>query len=246
MLSTSLKAAYEVRILSLKLVPDQIMWSNYTEIFKLYPVMNYTLNTVYVTSMNIIGKIASCTVVAYGFAKYRAPGKNLLFIILLATMMVPWAVTMVPLFILFKELGWYNTYLPLWVPAFFGEAFSIFLLRQFIMGIPRELEEAAKIDGAGIARMLASVIVPNLKPALFVVGIFTFFGTWNDFQGPLIYLSDSRKATLQLGIQYLQTQYNVEWHYMMAFSILSLIPCLIVFFFGQRQIVDGITMTGIK
>lgn len=246
MLSTSLKAPYEVMSLNMKLIPDKVLWSNYVDIFKLYPVLNYTWNTVYVTGMNIIGKLISCTLVAYGFAKYRAPGKNFLFVLLLSTMMIPWAVTMVPLFILFKEIGWYNTFMPLWVPSFFGDAFSIFLLRQFIMGIPKELEEAAKIDGAGILRVLISVIIPNLKPALVVVSIFSFFYTWNDFLGPLIFLTDPDKATLQLGIQFLRTQFNVEWQYMMAFSVVSLIPCLIVFFFGQRQIVEGITLSGIK
>lgn len=246
MVSTSLKAPYEVMSLDMKLIPDRILWSNYVDVFEKYPVMRYGWNSIYVTGMNIVGKLVSCTLVAYGFAKYKAPGKNLLFVLLLSSMMIPWAVTMVPLFILFKEIGWYDTFLPLWVPAFFGEAFSIFLLRQFIMGIPKELEEAAKIDGAGVMRVLWNVIVPNLKPALAVVAIFTFFNTWNDFLGPLIYLSDPDKATLQLGIQFLRTQFNVEWQYMMAFSVLSLVPCLVVFFFGQRQIVEGITMTGIK
>lgn len=246
MLSTSLKAPHEVMSLSMKLLPDKILWSNYVDIFKLYPVMTYTWNTVFITVMNIIGKLLSCTLVAYGFAKYNAPGKNFLFVLLLSTMMIPWAVTLIPLFILFKEIGWYNTFMPLWVPAFFGDAFSIFLLRQFIMGIPKELEEAAKIDGAGFIRVLINVVVPNLKPALIVVAIFSFFYTWNDFLGPLIYLSDPSKATLQLGIQFLRTQFNVEWHYMMAFSVYSVIPCLIVFFIGQRYIVEGITMSGIK
>lgn len=246
MLSTSLKAPHEVMSLDLKLIPDTPQWRNYVDIFDKYPVWQYTWNSFYVTAMNIVGKLVSCTLVAYGFAKFRAPGSGVLFMLLLSTMMIPWAVTMVPLFILFRELGWYDTFLPLWVPAFFGDAFSIFLLRQFIMGIPRELEEAAKIDGAGVLRTLVSVVLPNLRPAMTVVAIFSFFYTWNDFLGPLIYLSDPGKATLQLGIQFLRTQFNVEWHYMMAFSVFSLVPCLIVFFFGQRQIVEGITLTGIK
>jgi len=246
MVSTSLKAPHEVMSLDMKLVPDAPQWRNYADLFAKYPVWTYTWNSVYVTGMNIVGKLLSCTLVAYGFAKFRAPGSKLLFMLLLATMMIPWAVTMVPLFILFRELGWYNTFLPLWVPAFFGDAFSIFLLRQFIMGIPRELEEAAKMDGAGVLRTLWSVVLPNLRPALAVVAIFSFFYTWNDFLGPLIFLSDPAKATLQLGIQFLRTQFNVEWHSMMAFSVFSLVPCLIVFFFGQKQIVEGITLTGIK
>ncbi|WP_276352217.1 carbohydrate ABC transporter permease [Cohnella caldifontis] len=246
MLSTSLKAPHEVMSLDLRLLPEKFQWNNYVELFRQYPVFRYMGNTAYITVMNIAGKLISCTLVAYGFAKYRARGKNVLFVILLSTMMVPWAVTMVPLFILFKEIGWYNTFLPLWVPSFFGDAFSIFLLRQFVMGIPKELEEAARIDGAGLPRVLWNVVVPNLKPALVVVAIFSFFYTWNDFLGPLIFLTDPDKATLQLGIQFLRTQFNVQWHYMMAFSVVSLVPCLVVFFFGQRQIVEGITLTGIK
>jgi ABC-type glycerol-3-phosphate transport system permease component len=246
MLSTSLKAPHEVMSLDMQLIPETPLWSNYVDIFHKYPVWQYTWNSVYVTGMNIIGKLISCTLVAYGFAKFKAPGSKFLFILLLSTMMIPWAVTMVPLFILFREIGWYNTFMPLWVPAFFGDAFSIFLLRQFVMSIPRELEEAAKMDGAGVLRTLWSVVLPNLKPALSVVAIFSFFYTWNDFLGPLIFLSDPDKATLQLGIQFLRTQFNVEWHYMMAFSVFSLLPCLVVFFFGQKQIVEGITLTGIK
>jgi len=246
MVSTSLKAPHEVMSLSMKFIPEKILWSNYVDIFEKYPVWNYMWNTGFLTFMNIAGKLISCTLVAYGFAKYNAPGKNVLFVILLSTMMIPWAVTMVPLFILFKEIGWYNTFLPLWVPSFFGDAFSIFLLRQFIMGIPKELEEAAKIDGAGVLRILWSVVLPNLKPALAVVAIFSFFHTWNDFLGPLIFLTDPAKATLQLGIQSLRTQFNVEWQYMMALSVISIIPCLIVFFIGQKKIVEGITLSGIK
>src|SRR5690625_13181 len=169
MFSTSLKAPHEVMSLNLNFIPEKILWSNYADIFERYPVFKYTWNTVYITGMNILGKLISCTLVAYGFAKYSGPGKNILFMILLSTMMIPWAVTMVPLFIIFKEIGWHNTFLPLWVPSFFGDAFSIFLLRQFIMGIPKELEESAKMDGAGVLRTLWSVVLPNLKPALAVV-----------------------------------------------------------------------------
>ncbi|GAB2539048.1 carbohydrate ABC transporter permease [Gracilibacillus alcaliphilus] len=246
MLSTSLKAPHEVMSLDIKFIPNTIQWNNYLEVFQQYPVLRYIWNTLFITTMCIVGKLLSCTLVAYGFAKYNAPGKNILFMVLLSTMMIPWAVTMVPLFIIFKEIGWYNTLMPLWVPSFFGDAFSIFLLRQFIMGVPKELEEAAKMDGANVLRTLWSVVVPNIKPALTVVAIFSFFYTWNDFLGPLIFLTDPQLATLQLGIQALRTQFNVEWHYMMALSVISIIPCLIVFFIGQKKIVEGITMTGIK
>jgi len=246
MMSTSLKPIYKVMTFPPELWPSPMMWSNYAELFQHYPVARSMSNTVYITAMNIVGKLLSCTIVAYGFAKYRAPGRDFLFMLLLATMMIPWAVTMVPLFILYKEIGWYDTFLPLWVPAFFGDAFSIFLLRQFILAIPRELEEAARIDGAGVLRLIGQVIVPNIKPALTVVALFSFFHTWNDFLGPLLFLSDSDKATLQIAIQNMRTQFTIQWNLMMALSVVSVVPCLVVFFFGQKQLVEGITLTGVK
>jgi multiple sugar transport system permease protein len=246
MLSTALKPDYKIFIFPPELIPQEMMWSNFKTIFEMYPIGQYTLNTVYLTFMNIVGKLISCTLVAYGFAKFNGPGKNILFVVLLATMMIPWAVTMVPLFIIYKMIGWYGTYLPLWVPAFFGDAFFIFLLRQFMMSVPQEMEEAAKIDGANVLQTLWRVVIPIIKPALTVVAIFTFFGTWNDFLGPLLFLSDSDMSTLQLAIQNLRGQYEVSWNHMMAISVLSVIPCLLVFFFGQRQIVEGIALTGVK
>ncbi|MFC4601622.1 carbohydrate ABC transporter permease [Cohnella hongkongensis] len=246
MLSTALKPSYNITADPTKLLPDPAHWRNFVDLFHKYPIATYTWNTLYISVLNIIGKLISCSLVAYGFAKYKAPGKDVLFGILLATMMLPWAVTMVPLFIFYREIGWYNTFLPLWVPSFFGDAFSIFLLRQFMMGVPNELEEAAKIDGAHLFKILWHVVLPIIQPALVVVAIFSFFHTWNDFLGPLLFLSDPEKATLQIGIRNLRTQYDVEWNYMMGLSLLSVIPCLIVFFFGQRKIVDGITMSGLK
>lgn len=246
MLSTALKPEYKIFLFPPELFPRPAIWSNFADLFDFYPVGKYTMNSVFVTVMNIIGKLLSCTLVAYGFAKFRAPGKNVLFMVLLSTMMIPWAVTMVPLFILYKTIGWYNTFLPLWVPAFFGDAFFVFLLRQFIMTIPKDLEESAKIDGAGVLRTLTSVIVPILGPALAVVAMFTFINTWNDFLGPLLFLSDSDKSTLQIAIQNFRTQYDTPWNYMMALAFLSVLPCLIIFFIGQKQIVEGITMTGVK
>lgn len=246
MVSTALKPEYKIFQFPPELLPKPALWSNFPSLFEFYPVGQYTWNTVYLTIMNIAGKLLSCTLVAYGFAKFRAPGKNLLFLLLLSTMMIPWAVTMVPLFILYKEAGWYNTYLPLWVPAFFGDAFYIFLLRQFMMTIPKDLEESARIDGANVLKTLWHVLVPILLPALAVVAMFTFINTWNDFLGPLLFLSDGEKATLQIAIQNFRTQYDTPWNYMMGLSVISVIPCLIMFFIGQRKIVEGIAMTGVK
>lgn len=246
MVSTALKPTYKIFLFPPELIPNPVIWRNFVDLFDFYPVAKYFANTVFVTVMCIIGKLISCTLAAYGFAKFRAPGKNVLFMVLLSTMMIPWAVTMVPLFIFYKSIGWYNTFLPLFVPAFFGDAFFIFLLRQFILTIPHDLEESAKIDGAGVLRILWYIIVPILVPALAVVVIFTFINTWNDFLAPLLFLSDSDKFTLQIAIQNFRTQYDSSWNHMMALATLSIIPCLIAFFIGQKQIVEGITMTGLK
>jgi len=246
MVSTSLKADYQIFVFPPRLIPSPVKWDNYVHLFETYPVGRYLWNTVYVTALTIAGKVVSCTVVAYGFARFKAPGKEFLFAVLLATMMIPWAVTMVPLFILFKSIGWYDTYLPLWVPSFFGDAFYIFLLRQFMLTIPRELEEAGKMDGAGSFRTLSTIVLPMVKPAVTVVAIFTFFNAWNDFLGPVIFLGDSDKATLQLAIQNMATQFDAPWNYMMGMSLISILPCLAVFFAAQRQMVEGIALTGVK
>lgn len=246
MLSTSLKPNFNIFQFPPQWIPHPALWSNYGYLFSQYNILGYAKNTIFITAMNIIGTVFSSTVVAYGFAKYNVRGRNLLFSIVLGTMMIPWAVTLVPLFVMYRVIGWYNTYFPLWVPAFFGNPFFIFLLRQFIMTIPNEMQEAADIDGANVAQTLWYVIIPMLKPALAVVGIFTFFNSWNDFLGPLIFLSDPAKATLQLAIENLQTQFNSPWNYMMGFSLLSVVPCLVVFFIGQKQIIDGIALTGVK
>ncbi len=246
MLSTALKPDYKVMEFPPVLIPDPALWSNFSDLFSTYNILNYTRNSVFVTFMNIAGNVISCTLVSYGFAKYKAPGKNVLFSLLLTTMMIPWAVTMVPLFSIFRQIGLYNTYVPLWIRSFFGNAFLIFLLRQFIMGIPSEMEEAAKIDGANVFQTLTSVIVPMLKPPLSLVVTFTFFWSWNDFLGPLVYLGDSNKATIQLAIRNMQTQFISPWNYIMAFSLLSILPCLVIFFMGQKQIVEGISVNGLK
>lgn len=246
MLSTALKPDYKVMEFPPVLIPKPALWSNFSDLFSTYNILNYTRNSIFVTFMNIVGNVVSCTLVAYGFAKYKAPGKNILFSLLLATMMIPWAVTMVPLFSIFRQVGLYNTYVPLWIRSFFGNAFLIFLLRQFIMGIPNEMEEAARIDGASVFQTLTYVIVPMLKPPLSLVVTFTFFWSWNDFLGPLVYLGDSNKATIQLAIRNMQTQFISPWNYIMAFSLLSILPCLVIFFIGQKQIVEGISVNGLK
>jgi multiple sugar transport system permease protein len=194
----------------------------------------------------MVGTLLSSALVAYGFARFRFPGRDFLFSICLATMMLPGQVTMIPLYILFAKLGWVDTYLPLIVPAFFGSPFYIFLLRQFFLTIPRDSEEAALIDGASPIRIWWSIVLPQARPALAAVLIFSFIGTWNDFFGPLIYINSPEKATLTLGLNLMKTQVLgsgvVEWNILMAASLLVMLPNVIVFFLAQRHFISGISM----
>jgi ABC-type glycerol-3-phosphate transport system permease component len=196
MVSSSLKPDYRVLQFPPQWLPNPIRWSNYPEALTYVPFARYSLNTFFIAGMVILGHLLSCTVVAYAFARLHAPGKNALFLILLATMMLPYPVTMIPIYIGFKTLGWVNSFLPLIVPAFFGSPFYIFLLRQFFLTLPRELEDAARVDGANILQILWYVILPISKPALATVAIFSFQAAWNEFLAPLIYLHDQSKYTV--------------------------------------------------
>jgi multiple sugar transport system permease protein len=244
MLSTSLKESFQVFSFPPKWIPDPIKWDNYILTFNSLPFGKWLVNTVIITASTIVGTLLSCTVVAYGFARFRARGRNVLFLVMLATMMLPSAVTMIPVFYLFKSLGWVNTFYPLIVPAFFGNAFFIFLLRQFYMSIPTELEDAAKIDGLGTIGILWRIIVPLTMPALTTVAIFQFNGAWNDFMGPLLYLSKPDLYTLALGINFFKSQNDVQWNYLMAASLVTMLPSLILFFVGQKYFIEGISLSG--
>lgn len=223
-----------------------MLFSNFVHAFTVLPFGHWFINTCIITGFTIIGTLLSCTVVAYGFARFRAPGRDVLFVVLLATMMLPSTVTIIPLFIWFRDLHWINTFYPLIIPHFFGDAFFIFLLRQFFMTIPVELEESAKIDGLGTLGTLIRIILPLTLPALATVGVMQFNGTWNDFFDPLIYLDDPSKYTLAIGINFFKSEQNVQWNYLMAASTVIMLPSLILFFFGQRFYVEGITLTGVK
>jgi multiple sugar transport system permease protein len=245
-LSSSLKSDYQVLEFPPRWIPDPIKWSNYPEALTYVPFLRYALNTLIIAAGAITGNILSCTLVAYGFARLRAPGKNALFILMLSTMMLVEPVRIIPMYIEFKALGWIDTFLPLIVPAFFGSPFYIFLLRQFFMNIPKELEDAALIDGANRLKILWNVILPISKPALAAVAIFNFQGVWNDFLYPLVFLHKNVNYTVALGLNFFRSSYNVHWGYLMAASIAALIPMVIVFFFFQRYFIEGITFTGIK
>jgi len=246
MISSSLKANYQVLAFPPRWLPSPPRWQNYPEALTYVPFGRYALNTLIVTLMTILGHVLSCTVAAYGFARLRAPGKRFLFILLLATMMLPYPATMIPIYIGFNALGWVNTFWPLIVPAFFGNAFYIFLLRQFFLTIPPNLEDAARIDGANTFQIIWHVILPIIRPAIATVAIFTFQSTWNDFLAPLIYLHDQSKYTVSLGLSFFRSNYDVQWAYLMAASLTVTLPIIVVFFLAQKTFVEGITLTGTK
>ncbi|MEH7480331.1 carbohydrate ABC transporter permease [Neobacillus drentensis] len=246
MVSTSLKPLTQVFTFPPEWIPKPVKWSNYIDAMSYIPFFTYLKNTVIITILSTVGAVVSCPLVAYSFAKLKWPGRNILFIITIGVMMIPGQVTMIPLFLLFEKLGMVGTPLPLVIPAFFGVPFYIFLLRQFFMGLPDSLREAAKIDGAGEFRIYWQIMLPLAKPAVLAVGLFQFMASWTDFLGPLLYLTDSIQYTLSLGLQQFQSQKGSEWGLMMAVSTMMTLPVIILFFFLQKTFIRGITFTGIK
>ncbi|GAB4117894.1 MAG: carbohydrate ABC transporter permease [Fimbriimonadaceae bacterium] len=248
-LSMSLKTPEELATTSAWSWPQQPTWSNYSEVLT-NPNVNFLqlfVNTVIIAGLATIGVIASSSLVAYAFAKMKFMGRDRLFVILLSTMMLPAIVTMIPTYFLFKELRWINTILPLTVPAFFGGgAFNIFLLRQFFLGIPKELDEAAKIEGAGHWTIYSRIVMPLSGSALATVGIFCFIYNWRDFMGPLIYLNEPEKQTLELGLATYNSLRAEQWHLLMAGSVLVTLPLIVMFLLGQRYFVKGMALSGLK
>jgi len=246
MVSTSLKPLDQVFTFPPEWIPKPVQWSNYIDAMNYIPFFTYLKNTVLITIFSTLGAVLSCPIVAYSFAKLKWPGRNILFIITIGVMMIPGQVTMIPLFLLFEKLGLVGTPYPLIIPAFFGIPFYIFLLRQFFMGLPDSLREAAKIDGAGEFRIYWQIMLPLAKPAVLAVGLFQFMASWTDFIGPLLYLTDSVQYTLSLGLQQFQSQKGSEWGLMMAVSTMMTVPVIILFFFLQKTFIKGITFSGIK
>ncbi|MSR82730.1 MAG: carbohydrate ABC transporter permease [Candidatus Latescibacteria bacterium] len=231
--------------------PLEALWRKYTSSYRQAYLAtrhrwNYVFNSAYLVALSIAGQLLSCSLVAYAFARLRWPGREAIFGLLLATMMLPGQVTMIPVFLIFKQLGWYNTLKTLWVPSFFGSAFFIFMLRQFMRAIPNDLEDAARIDGCGPFGIYWRIILPLIKPALAAVAIFTFMGTWNDFMGPLIYLNDQRLYPLALGLFDFRSQHGGEFGMLMAASTLMTLPVIAVFFLAQKYFIQGVTLTGMK
>jgi multiple sugar transport system permease protein len=246
MLSTSLKEQGVVFELPPKWIPEHFEWSNYVFVLTEANVLGGFVNTMLVISLPCVIGLFTSALAANAFARLRFPAKNVLFIMLLATMMIPGVVTMIPTFILFKNIGWVDSWMPLIIPGMFGGAAAVFFLRQFFMTIPMELEDAAKMDGLNPLQIFIRIMLPLSKPALVTQGIFGFLAGYNDFLGPLIYINSTEKYTLQLVLASFQGFYNAQWTYIMAGSVLALIPTILLFFFAQRYFVEGITMTGMK
>ncbi len=246
MISTSLKAMRQIAKFPPEWIPDPVIWGNYPGVFTYAPMHKYFFNTMIIVIPTVIGATLVSAMAAYAFARIRAPGRNVMFMLVLATLMLPSVVTMVPTYVLFAKLGWVGTFKPLTIPPLAGSAFFIFLMRQFFMTIPRELEDAALIDGCSRARIFRSIILPLAKPALATVTIFAFMGAWNEYLGPLIYLGHQDQYTLSLGLQVFVQYHRSEWGMLMAASTMMVLPVIIIFFFAQKSFIQGITMTGIK
>lgn len=248
MISTSLKAQGNLYLYPPQWIPNPIQWANFQEVWDAVPFAIFIKNTAVIVILVMIGTLLSCSFSAYGFARLRAPGRDVIFMVVLATMMLPTAVTLVPTYIAFNKLGWINSILPLVVPAFFGSPFFIFLLRQFYLSIPKEIEESGRIDGASSFRIWWDLMLPLTKPALATVAVFTFFATYNDFFGPLIYLNDQSKQTIAVGLSYFTGSRNVgpQMHLLMAMTLMATIPALIVFIAAQKYFVQSIVTTGLK
>lgn len=246
MIASSLKAEYDVFARPPVWWPSPPRWQNYREALTVLPFGRYAVNTVIIAVFSVVGYTLSCTLAAYGFARLRAPGRNFLFIVLLATLMLPYPVVMIPQYVIFSKLGLVNTFWPLILPAFLGSPFYIFLLRQYFLQIPPELEDAARIDGASLGQTIWYIIFPLARPAMAVVAIFAFQAAWNDFLAPLIYLQDQSKYTLMLGLSFFRSSFQVNWAYLMAASLTVALPVIILFFIAQREFIEGITLGSVK
>lgn len=246
MLSTSLKEPKQIFTWPIRWMPRPIVWRNFPEALAVRPFWLWTRNTLLVAALSVVGNCFSSTMVGYSFSRLRWRARDALFMIMLATMMLPQQVTMIPKFVIFSHIGWVDTFLPLFFPTFFGAGFNIFLVRQFMMTLPVELDDAAKLDGCGYFSILIRVILPQSLPVLGFVAINTFKSRYNNFLRPLIYLNRPHLFTLPLGLRTYKDEFSVEWSYLMAASVTALLPLLIMFFFGQRYFIQGIVFTGVK
>jgi len=246
LLITSVKPMDELFVFPPIWVPHHFAWDNFSNALGFFPFWQYLFNTVEICVGTVAGTLISNSLIAYGLSRIDWPGRNLVFILLLSTLLLPSQVTLIPLFIMFAHIGWVDTYLPLVVPAFFGNAFFMFLLRQFFLSIPAELGDAVRVDGGSEWTIFTRIILPLSIPALATVALFAFINSWNDFLGPLVYLQTESKYTLAIGLSTFLGQYGSQWSWLMAASALVFIPIVVLFFFTQRTFIQGITLTGSK
>ena len=236
----------EIMTTPIQWLPSHYDLENFKKAFERAPFGKYFINSAIIVLINMVGCILSSSFIAFGFSRLRFPGRKLWFALLLSTMMIPQTVLMIPQFLIWQSVGAYNTFIPLTVPCFFGNAFNVFLVRQFYAGIPKEYDEAALVDGASYFTIYSKILVPMAKPVLCSVGVFTFMSTWNDFMGPLLYLDKENLKTVSLALQNFMGQHNSEWNLMMALSTVITLPMIVVYFMAQRYFIEGITFSGLK
>jgi multiple sugar transport system permease protein len=246
MISTSLKAPSEIFSWPPIMVPEVLKWSNYHEVINSIPIIRMFLNSLFVSLTVTFGTVVFCALAAYSFARINFPGRELLFKVYLGTMMVPGMVTMIPMFVIMKNFGWIDTYYALIVPGFFGNAFGTFLLRQFFMTLPTQLDDAARIDGCSYFGIFYRILLPLMKPPLAALSIFTFMAVWNDFLWPLVMIQTEELKTLSIGLASFQGMYATQYHLLMAGAVISVIPVLIAYLTSQKYFIEGITLTGMK
>lgn len=246
LLSASLKTITQYFASPIQWIPNPVVWSNYVEVFTIYNFATYVGNSLFLATYATVVNTVVSSLVAYGFARFRFPGRTPLFILMLSTLMLPSQVLTIPLYITFRNLGWINTFLPILVPQLFGSAYSIFLYRQFFMGLPRELDEAARVDGCGYLGIWWHVILPQSRPVLIVVAIFTFLWSWSDAWSPLIYLNSDQTRTVPLGLLYFSNGYTTVYPQMMAAAVVALIVPVILYALGQRYIDTGVAIAEVK
>ena len=246
MLSTAVKPDELLYLTPPVWLPSPMHWDNFQKASEYIPFFSYMGNSFSVAVLDVIGTIIACPLVAYGLSRLEWKGRDLLFFVTIAVMMIPTEVTMIPTFILFSELNLVGTYVPMFIQSFFGRPFMIFLLRQFFMNLPRDLEDAARIDGASEIKIYGRIILPLVVPGILTVGLFRFMNSWNDFIGPLLYLNKESMYTLPIGLQMFTTQYKTEWQMLMAASLMTTLPVICIYFLVQKRFIEGITFSGIK
>jgi ABC-type glycerol-3-phosphate transport system permease component len=243
--STSLKLPGEIFITPVEWIPRNPRWQNYVEIFTYLPFHTFIFNSFFISTMYTTGAVVSSIIVAFGMSRIRWPGREVVFSLVIATMMLPYVVTLIPTFVIFSRIKWVGTFYPLWVPAWFGNAFHIFLMRQYMMSIPIEFDEAAKIDGASNFRVLWQVVAPLCGPAIATIAIFSILWSYNSFMLPRIYISQTEMYTIPLGLLLFQGRFGRFWHLVMAASMLGLVPPIVLFFLAQRYFVRGMQLSGL-